>query len=87
MESPEGPIRPIARQTPGTVVPPVHGPVWPSTFQASFHEVIYLEDGTLWSENEGLWYYDFANRRARFDHLKGQKNNFCGDQVGDLSQF
>ena len=55
------------------------GPIWPETFRVDFKEMLY---GRLitYSENEGTWYYDVANNRARFDHLKGQTDNFCQGQ-------
>jgi hypothetical protein len=58
----------------------MQGPLWPLTFQAEFQEVLYDGEGAVHSNNPGAWYYDFAHRRARFDHLKGQKNNFCAGQ-------
>mmetsp|Transcript_2588 Transcript_2588/g.6416 ORF Transcript_2588/g.6416 Transcript_2588/m.6416 type:complete len:263 (+) Transcript_2588:3-791(+) len=54
------------------------GPRWPLVFRADFSEVLYDADGAV--ENPGRWYYDFAHKRARFDHLKGQQNNFCAGQ-------
>ena len=56
------------------------GPVWPLTFTAAFSEILYNNNGTVLATNPGMWYYDFANRRARFDHLKGQATNFCSGQ-------
>ncbi|XP_070197353.1 uncharacterized protein [Littorina saxatilis] len=54
-------------------------PVWPNTFQVQFAEIINL--GPIGQvKNNGTWYYNFSNLTARFDHLKGQKNNFCQGQ-------
>ena len=55
------------------------GPVWPDTFSVEFNEILY---GLLitYGENEGKWYYDYTNNRARFDHLNGQTDNFCQGQ-------
>lgn len=49
---------------------------WHSQWSMPFHEVLSIV-GKPSISNEGAWYYDWANRRSRFDHLKGQKNNFC----------
>ncbi|GFR95616.1 secreted protein [Elysia marginata] len=37
-------------------------------------------NGKVLSKNNGTWYYDWTNKRARFDHGEGQTNNFCGGQ-------
>ncbi|KAL8590871.1 hypothetical protein ACOMHN_038882 [Nucella lapillus] len=54
-------------------------PVWPNVFQVQFQEIVILGPVTL-SKNNGAWFYDFYNVTARFDHNKGQKNNFCQGQ-------
>ncbi|RUS69348.1 hypothetical protein EGW08_022894 [Elysia chlorotica] len=54
-------------------------PTLPQHFSASFAEIeVFL--GKVISKNNGTWYYDYANQRARFDHGEGQRNNFCGGQ-------
>eukprot|EP00931_Biecheleriopsis_adriatica_P029440 TRINITY_DN17478_c0_g1_i2.p1 TRINITY_DN17478_c0_g1~~TRINITY_DN17478_c0_g1_i2.p1 ORF type:complete len:207 (+),score=13.55 TRINITY_DN17478_c0_g1_i2:143-763(+) len=32
--------------------------------------------------NTGRWFYDWANRRSRFDHDAGQRNDFCQLAMG-----
>lgn len=51
---------------------------WPPSFSIPFHETLAI-NGTVAAENDGYWYYDFASNPhvARFDHGKGQYNNFC----------
>ncbi|XP_063443478.1 uncharacterized protein LOC134723863 [Mytilus trossulus] len=58
---------------------PTTPPVWPSAFSVDFVEDIFFAV-VKYSHNNGTWYYDFPNGRARYDHLRGQKNNFCGGQ-------
>ncbi|XP_071078855.1 uncharacterized protein [Haliotis cracherodii] len=54
-------------------------PYWPSTFSVQFAELKVVND-TISSQNKGAWYYDYIRKQARFDHLQGQKNNFCQHQ-------
>ncbi|XP_076468067.1 uncharacterized protein LOC143298922 [Babylonia areolata] len=54
-------------------------PKWPNVFQVQFQEILNLGAITL-SKNNGTWYYDFDSLTARFDHSRGQKNNFCQGQ-------
>ena len=55
------------------------GPVWPTTFTVDFHETLDWFFGRT-MDNDGRWYYDFANNRARFDHFEPQNDVFCTDQ-------
>ncbi|KAK3773018.1 hypothetical protein RRG08_061319 [Elysia crispata] len=52
-------------------------PTLPPHFSASFVETF---SGKIVNKNNGTWYYDYGNKRARFDHGEGQMNNFCGGQ-------
>merc|ERR1712126_113697 len=58
------------------------GPIWPNTFRVDLFETFYSKRIVV-NENFGAWYYDWANKRARMDHLNGQKDYFCQNQ--DLS--
>lgn len=49
-------------------------PTWPQAFSAEFDESMSIAPGS----NHGKWFYDWAGRRSRFEHLDGQHNNFCG---------
>ena len=39
-------------------------PVWPSTFQVRFDEILHLGPIPL-EKNSGVWYYDYTNMTAR----------------------
>ena len=52
------------------------GPIWPNTFRVEWSEIAY-NDTSIFNQNNGAWYYDWKNNRARFDHLEGQKDMFC----------
>lgn len=54
-------------------------PVWSSAFSVDFQEKARLSFVTLFINN-GSWYYNFDNKQARFDHLRGQKDWFCMNQ-------
>ncbi|GFN97475.1 hypothetical protein PoB_002398100 [Plakobranchus ocellatus] len=66
----------IGLSFPGIVPTP---PTLPQAFSISFSEMLMLS-GEVLAKNNGTWYYDYANRRARFEHGQGQKNNFCAGQ-------
>lgn len=51
---------------------------WHQQWSMPFHEEIVITGVPAPIVNEGKWYYDFPNKRSRFDHLQGQQNNFCG---------
>ncbi|XP_066279610.1 uncharacterized protein [Branchiostoma lanceolatum] len=70
----------VAASQTATSGPPQRPPTWPATFSVSFQEEQHISV-ILISRNTGAWYYDFANRRARFDHSHGQLDFFC-DGVG-----
>eukprot|EP00475_Leptophrys_vorax_P011363 TRINITY_DN1788_c0_g1_i1.p1 TRINITY_DN1788_c0_g1~~TRINITY_DN1788_c0_g1_i1.p1 ORF type:complete len:218 (-),score=41.56 TRINITY_DN1788_c0_g1_i1:434-1087(-) len=57
----------------------VSPPVWDAAFVAPFHEVLVASNqpSTPVSVNDGIWFYDSANDRAKFVHGTGQQNNFC----------
>ncbi|GFN97477.1 secreted protein [Plakobranchus ocellatus] len=61
---------------PGIVPTP---PTWPQAFSVSFSEILKFS-GEVLAKNNGTWYYDYANRRARFVHGRGQRNSFCARQ-------
>ncbi|XP_067681834.1 uncharacterized protein [Haliotis asinina] len=69
---------PMSRQPNGTgsMVKP---PYWPETFSVQFSELQEVRNA-IYAENKGTWYYDYIRKQARFDHLEGQKNNFCRGQ-------
>lgn len=52
------------------------GPVWPSTFRVKWHELAFDHE-TVTDEHDGAWFYDWENKRSRFDHMEGQKDMFC----------
>lgn len=54
-------------------------PIWPNAFSVDFQEDLYLSILRL-SRNNGTWFYDYTNGRARYDHNRGQRNNFCNGQ-------
>ncbi|XP_066286672.1 uncharacterized protein [Branchiostoma lanceolatum] len=59
-------------------------PTWPSAFSIAFYEEIFVFIAPI-SGNEGAWHYDYANGRARYDHLEGQSDEFCLDSGLKLS--
>lgn len=50
---------------------------WPDAFSVPFVETMNV-NGKLYAKNTGIWYYDYTDKVARYDHGKGQWNNFCG---------
>ena len=57
-------------------------PIWPPAFSVDFQEVLKAFGKTF--SNSGAWFYDFPNGRARFDHLRGQRDDFCfGQKLSD----
>jgi len=57
-------------------------PVWPSGFSIEFSEQLNATSSPTSTVNTGRWLYDWANRRSRFDHDAGQRNDFCQLALG-----
>ncbi|XP_035698026.1 uncharacterized protein LOC118431053 isoform X2 [Branchiostoma floridae] len=83
----------VALSQTASLEPPQQSPTWPPTFSVGFQEEQHVSVIPL-SRNAGAWYYDFANRRARFDHSHGQYDSFCQrvglspkDKHGDCQLF
>lgn len=52
-------------------------PIWPDGFSVEFHEILNASSEPFSTTNTGRWFYDWAQRRSRFDHDAGQRNDFC----------
>jgi hypothetical protein len=52
------------------------GPLWPNTFRVKWHEISY-DETTVINEHDGAWFYDWENKRSRFDHMEGHNDMFC----------
>ena len=55
-------------------------PVWPNAFSVASREHWYeFINGSKVpiGLNDAYWYYDYTNKRMRFDHDAGQVDNFC----------
>jgi hypothetical protein len=46
-------------------------PVWPSSFSVSFNETTSIIIASY--NTSGVWYYDYANNRARMDRETGEQ--------------
>ena len=55
------------------------GPIWPDTFRVKWHDLEYDENSII-NEHDGAWYYDWGNKRSRFDHMEGHNDMFCPGQ-------
>ncbi|XP_063414818.1 uncharacterized protein LOC134696801 isoform X3 [Mytilus trossulus] len=57
-------------------------PLLPPAYTVDFQEELHVFGQSFYSK--GAWYYDFPNGRARYDHLRGQRDNFCfGQKLSD----
>lgn len=57
-------------------------PVQPPSYSVDFSEELHAYGQSYY--NNGSWFYDFANGRMRYDHLRGQRDNFCyGQNLSD----
>lgn len=57
-------------------------PIWPDGFSVEFRETLNASSEPFSTTNTGRWYYDWAQRRSRFDHDVGQRNDFCQLALG-----
>lgn len=72
-DPPNTPSPPISTDPASTQSPPI----WPDTFSVSFIETLNGSSAPYITQNSGRWFYDWPNRRSRFDHDKGHRNDFC----------
>ena len=52
------------------------GPVWPDTFRVKGTYITFNET-TIYNQHDGAWFYDWENKRSRFDHFEGHIDPFC----------
>ena len=62
---------------PTSQVTPLQPPSWDPTFTVTFIEQLNATTFPFSTSNRGSWFYDYPNRRARFDHNTGNRNDFC----------
>ena len=63
---------PIAHERHSSTAEP---PVWPERFHVQFEE--YTEQFTTHRTERGSFHLDYVNERMRWEHGKGQYNNWC----------
>ena len=59
-------------------------PIWPDAFSVGSREYMYkiVNDTRVpIGVNDAYWYYDWTNKRMRFDHDEGQEDNFCWMEI------
>lgn len=57
---------------------PTKPPVLPPAYTVNYQEELHVFGQSYY--NNGTWYYDYTHGRARYDHLRGQRDNFCFNQ-------